>query len=125
MENMNENVVQHIPMVNDPSLPEGWARHVSQRSTGNSAGKWDVYITGLGKRFRSRPELRKYLEENNITNINPDDIDFSVYGKNAKKPPVKKDKTVAKKINFDKSDAKKTKKNSKSDSKSKKSNKQK
>jgi len=72
------------PLFEDPSLPEGWKRVVVQRTGGASAGHWDVYIHGMGKRFRSRPDLERYLEEKKITVIKAEDIDFTVWGKGAK-----------------------------------------
>merc|ERR1712054_187505 len=75
-----------MPLMDDPTLPEGWKRTVTQRLGGSSAGSWDVYIHGFGKRFRSKPELERYLTENNITNIKVDDIDFTVWGKGVKAP---------------------------------------
>merc|ERR1712098_874601 len=53
---------------------------------GVSAGSWDVYIHGFGKRFRSKPELERYITENNISDIKVDDIDFTVWGKDVKPP---------------------------------------
>merc|ERR1712226_397352 len=74
------------PMLVDPNLPEGWKRTVTQRLEGVSAGSWDVYIHGFGKRFRSKPELERHLAENNITDIKAEDIDFTVWGKGVKAP---------------------------------------
>ena len=51
------------------------------RSDGSSAGKWDVYVQGLGRRFRSRKELERFIEESQTTGINPEEIDFTVWGK--------------------------------------------
>lgn len=72
------------PLLEDPTLPSGWKRIVSQRTSGDSAGKWDVYITGLGKRFRSRPELERFLEKNQIQDIRAQDIDFTIWGRGVK-----------------------------------------
>lgn len=33
-------------IVNDPRLPEGWVKHLSQRTSGMSVGKWDTIIVG-------------------------------------------------------------------------------
>lgn len=79
---MTETVL--TPLLVDPSLPPGWKRIVSQRSSGESAGKWDVYITGLGKRFRSRPELERFLQQKDIQDIDPKAIDFTVWGRDNK-----------------------------------------
>jgi len=97
------------PLLEDPSLPEGWTRTVTQRTEGASAGHWDIYIHGQGKKFRSKPELERYLKEKDITEINIDDIDFTVWGRGVKPPrtpktpkfgvqtPVKKVKSSVKK----------------------------
>ncbi|XP_066988750.1 neurofilament heavy polypeptide-like isoform X2 [Macrobrachium rosenbergii] len=58
-------------------VPEGWRREVVQRTGGASAGKMDVYYYGpTGKKLRSKVELLKYCEKNNIT-VNVDDFMFS------------------------------------------------
>ena len=74
------------------TLPQGWQRKVSQRKSGASAGRYEVFIIGpTGKRFRSRNELKSFFEKTNEFNLNPDDFDFSTFGRN--NPKVKnKDK---------------------------------
>ena len=37
-------------MYEDPNLPDGWSRKVSQRQGGASTGKWDVYIVRYSKK---------------------------------------------------------------------------
>ena len=67
----------------DTTLPRGWYRKVSQRKSGASAGRYDVFIIGpSGKRFRSRNEIKTFLEKTGETTLNPDDFDFSTHGRN-------------------------------------------
>ena len=69
------------PLFDDPSLPEGWQRTLVKRTIGISAGRYDVFIyTPDGIKLRNPGELRTYLYERGITDINPDAIDFSLYG---------------------------------------------
>nr|CAB3263664.1 methyl-CpG-binding domain protein 2-like [Phallusia mammillata] len=45
-----------------PGLPNGWMREESVRQNGLSRGKSDVYyISPIGKKIRSKPELIRYL----------------------------------------------------------------
>ena len=45
-----------VPLFDDPTLPPGWYRKVTERKTGATAGGWDTYITSSpqygSKRFR-------------------------------------------------------------------------
>lgn len=61
----------------DVETPEGWTRIVVQRTTGASAGKFDVYYySPLGKKLRSKNEVRSHCEEHNLT-LDLDTIRFS------------------------------------------------
>ena len=73
-----------LPLYLDTRLPPGWHRKVSQRKSGASAGRYEVFIIGpTGKRFRSRNEMRAFFDKtNNDSNIDPDDFDFSIFGSN-------------------------------------------
>ncbi|XP_064815675.1 methyl-CpG-binding domain protein 2-like isoform X1 [Oncorhynchus masou masou] len=45
-----------------PSLPPGWKKEEVIRKSGLSAGKSDVYYySPKGKKFRSKPQLSRYL----------------------------------------------------------------
>lgn len=69
-------------IVEDWRLPHGWVKHMYQRS--NVLGKWDVIlVTPSGKRFRSKSDLKVYLEEQNLV-YNPDVYDFSIHRRRAK-----------------------------------------
>merc|ERR1719509_416855 len=47
---------------NDPRLPEGWYLSGVLRQSGVSKGKFDFYIHGMGKRFRSIPEIVRFYD---------------------------------------------------------------
>ncbi|KAM7364265.1 PHD finger protein MBD-R2 [Cochliomyia hominivorax] len=69
-------------IVEDWRLPPGWVKHMYQRS--NVLGKWDVIlVTPNGKRFRSKADLKNYLEEQGQV-YNPDIYDFSIHRRRAK-----------------------------------------
>ena len=72
------------PLFEDDTLPPGWHRKVSQRKSGASAGRYEVFIIGPShKRFRSRNELKSFFEKTGETSLNPDDFDFSTFGRNS------------------------------------------
>ncbi|XP_064606551.1 LOW QUALITY PROTEIN: methyl-CpG-binding domain protein 4-like [Liolophura sinensis] len=61
-------------------LPPGWTRKVTQRASGKSAGKYDVYIYSPdGRKFRSRRDLESYKLEMGL-DLNISDFNFSVRG---------------------------------------------
>ncbi|XP_011210144.2 uncharacterized protein LOC105230848 [Bactrocera dorsalis] len=69
-------------IVEDWRLPPGWVKHMYQRS--NVLGKWDVIlVTPGGKRFRSKADLKIFLEEQGQV-YNPDIYDFSIHRRRAK-----------------------------------------
>lgn len=80
-------------LYNDSSLPKGWKRKVKKRTGGAGNSKHDVYIINPdGKQFKSKGELRNYLEKQD-SDLIADDFDFSVSGmkrNNLKNNPKKK-----------------------------------
>lgn len=69
-------------LVDDWRLPTGWTKHLYQRSS--VSGKWDVVLVGpTNKRFRSKSDVKAYLEENGLV-YNPDVYDFSIHKRRAK-----------------------------------------
>lgn len=69
-------------LVDDWRLPAGWTKHLYQRSS--VSGKWDVVLVGPSKkRFRSKNDVKVYLDENHIP-YNPDVYDFSIHKRRAK-----------------------------------------
>ena len=73
-----------VPLYDDPTLPPGWRRTVSQRKSGATAGGWDTYIhappSHKNKRFRSKQEVRRYFEQIGEQFLNWQDFDFNPYG---------------------------------------------
>eukprot|EP00095_Tigriopus_kingsejongensis_P005761 snap_masked-scaffold51_size454968-processed-gene-1.4 protein:Tk05761 transcript:snap_masked-scaffold51_size454968-processed-gene-1.4-mRNA-1 annotation:"achain solution structure of the matrix attachment region-binding domain of chicken mecp2" len=74
----------HLPKVlkfTDKTLPPGWIRKLKQRKHGKQAGRWDVYIySPCGVKFASRKKLKGFFEKNNL-NHDPEDFDFTPYGR--------------------------------------------
>ena len=58
------------------SLPHGWKKIGYQRQEGERKGVWDFHVfSPCGRRFRSNPEIDRYLDQNpdvkcdrNVTN---------------------------------------------------------
>lgn len=73
---------RYTVLVDDWRLPSGWTKHLYQRSS--TSGKWDVVLVGPNnKRFRSKNDVKVYLEENSQS-YNPDVYDFSIHKRRAK-----------------------------------------
>lgn len=69
-------------LVDDWRLPAGFCKHLYQRSS--VSGKWDVVLVGPNnKRFRSKNDVKAYLEEHDLQ-YNPDVYDFSIHKRRAK-----------------------------------------
>ncbi|KAK9711220.1 THAP domain [Popillia japonica] len=72
-------------IVPDPRLPPHWVKHLSQRNHGASAGKWNSFIVNPdGRKFRTRTELKAYIEEKPELNLTESMFDFSIYKKSRK-----------------------------------------
>ena len=83
------------PLYQDDRLPTGWHRKVSQRKSGASAGRYEVFIIGpTGKRFRSRNELKAFFEKTGESVLTPEHFDFSTFGTNEVNLPKEYQKTV-------------------------------
>eukprot|EP00092_Neocalanus_flemingeri_P007945 GFUD01008572.1.p1 GENE.GFUD01008572.1~~GFUD01008572.1.p1 ORF type:complete len:830 (+),score=259.12 GFUD01008572.1:65-2554(+) len=68
-------------MYTDPRLPPGWKRKVKKRTLGPQAGKWDVFIVNPdGRKFKTRSELRSFLDSQSDSDLDIDNFDFSVSG---------------------------------------------
>jgi hypothetical protein len=76
----------HLPKVlkfQDGTLPPGWIRKLKCRKHGKQAGRWDVYIySPCGVKFASRKKLKNFFEKNNL-NYDPEDFDFTPYGRHS------------------------------------------
>ena len=73
--------INREPLYEDDRLPPFWHRRVSQRKSGASAGRYEVFIIGpTGKRFRSRNELKAFFEKTGEKQLDPEEFDFTPYG---------------------------------------------
>lgn len=70
-------------IVADKRLPSGWQKHFTQRKAGTSAGKWDVLFLhkSSGKKFRSRNDIRAFMENQGQLDFDPEKFDFCIHRK--------------------------------------------
>lgn len=60
--NSPDGLQRQTVLVEDWRLPEGWTKHSYQRSS--ISGKWDaILVRPTKKRFRSKNDVKLYLEE--------------------------------------------------------------
>ncbi|XP_043514068.1 PHD finger protein 20 isoform X1 [Frieseomelitta varia] len=79
-------------IVADKRLPPGWQKHFTQRKAGTSAGKWDVLFLhkSSGKKFRSKNDIRAFMENQGQFDFDPEKFDFCIHRKK-KNQKVKQD----------------------------------
>lgn len=67
----------------DKRLPSGWQKHFTQRKAGTSAGKWDVLFLhkSSGKKFRSKNDIRAFMENQGQFDFDPEKFDFCIHRK--------------------------------------------
>ncbi|XP_017758548.1 PREDICTED: uncharacterized protein LOC108549586 isoform X3 [Eufriesea mexicana] len=70
-------------IVADKRLPSGWQKHFTQRKAGTSAGKWDVLFLhkSSGKKFRSKNDIRAFMENQGQLDFDPEKFDFCIHRK--------------------------------------------
>lgn len=69
-------------VVRDDRLPEGWLKHLFQRS--GILYKWELLITNLeGQVFRKKNDIKQYFEEKQL-DFDAEKFDFSLHKKRAK-----------------------------------------
>ncbi|CAH1985147.1 unnamed protein product [Acanthoscelides obtectus] len=80
--------IKHTVIVPDPRLPEGWAKHLLRRNIKGGGVRWDtIIVSPENRRFRSKYEIRVYLEANPIgtEGIHVDMFDFCLVKSKPKK----------------------------------------
>ena len=82
-------------IVADKRLPPGWQKHFTQRKAGSSAGKWDVLFIheSSGKKFRSRNDIRSFMETQGMLDFDPEKFDFCIHRKKKSKLDKPKSET--------------------------------
>nr|CAI5838605.1 unnamed protein product [Callosobruchus analis] len=79
--------LKHTVIVPDPRLPEGWAKHLLRRNIKGGGVKWDtIIVSPENKRFRSKHEVRVFLEANPIEGLHVNMFDFCLVRSKPKKP---------------------------------------
>ncbi|XP_017876601.1 PHD finger protein 20 isoform X2 [Ceratina calcarata] len=84
-------------IVEDKRLPPGWQKHFTQRKAGTSAGKWDVLFLhkSTGKKFRSRNDIRVFMENQGQFDFDPEKFDFCIHRKKRNQNQKVKQEVVA------------------------------
>ena len=67
-----------LPLYHDPRLPAGWKRSVFRTEQGQFAV---ILMDPEGRKFRTKEEVRKYVEMKRVVGLDPESMDFSVFGK--------------------------------------------
>ncbi|XP_018332733.1 PHD finger protein 20 [Agrilus planipennis] len=86
---LNDGARKSVIVV-DPRLPPNWVKHLAQRPHGTSAGKWDtVIVNPEGKRFRTRSEVKTWLEAHPDYNLTAYTFDFSLHKKTRRSAQIR------------------------------------
>ncbi|CAH1133228.1 unnamed protein product [Ceutorhynchus assimilis] len=93
---------RHSTIVPDPRMPPGWSRHLSQRTNGTKAGKWDcIFVAPNGKRFRSKQDIKHYLDLHPGMGATPGMFNFGIFRNRATKKRKRRGAHVAADLDLD------------------------
>ena len=75
---LSKNIAEKEEIYFNADLPSGWKRLIKFRKLVTSTHAFDTYIISPdGKRFRSKPELQRWIKQTGAKDVNISDFNFT------------------------------------------------